>query len=659
MKFDPLFCVPLVLAAITLCDAAVAPAAEPEKLSPDAVLAGLREFYAKTAQDDGSFRPGVDPEYLGMSDCAYSDMAAVTYACTVHKTFGWQLPHEAKTTRWLQGRQREDGSFFNVAGTVDPDSAQGKTYNTTQGLVALHALGAKPKHNPLPIFEDILKGDYKDLPAYSTSFFPLAYLCYGQPIPEKADRGIRALMVQDETGYTNDHIAATFHASHYYRLIGEETPKSHEMVERILRDQQPDGSWLLNKPSRDRHATFDAVFTLVHEGQGRDDCQAAIQCAAEWALSCRNDDGGFGHYPGSTSDADAIYFQVGTLVMAGYLKPVDPLPKNPELLSWGHLMPANHAPPRGLKFAKHFDGWVSDVSFSEDGARLAASASDGKLLVIDMPSGETVAEKVASEEPRSVVAAVALSPLGQGIAWGSYAGAASFGTVDRKETAPLCEHQGAVLDIVFSPSGRKIATASVDRTVKICSYVGIVDVFSRDVDPTKSRIVAHLVGHRSWVNAVAFDPQEKWLASGSSDGTVKIWSLETHKPLKTLVATDAEVYAIAASPDGKRLAAGLRYGRIKIWDTATWKEVLDFKGHDGDVFAVCFSPDSKTLASGGDGWNRPGPVHLWNVETGEQTGSLPQTGEVLSLAWSSKNILAAGAADRMLRVWDMSEAVKK
>jgi prenyltransferase beta subunit len=61
--------------------------------------------------------------------------------------------------------------------------------------------------------------------------------------------------------------------------------------------------------------------------------------AVKWILECRNDDGGFGHYPGSTSDADAVYFHVGALVMAGYLKPVDPLPPDPHLLAWGHLMP--------------------------------------------------------------------------------------------------------------------------------------------------------------------------------------------------------------------------------------------------------------------------------------------------------------------------------
>ncbi len=303
------------------------------------VLSGLRRFYAQTSRADGSFSPGLDPEYRGMSDSAYSDLAPVTYAVTIHRTFGWQLPHQAQTIQFLLLRQRDNGDFFNRAGTVDPKSAEGRVYNTTQGLVALHALGLKPRFNPLPVFEEILEADYKTLPAYSTSFFPLAYLAYGQPIPPEADRRIRATMEQAPDGYLHDHIAATFHAVHYYRLLGEPVPLAGQIVARVLRDQKPDGSWLLNLPSRDRHATFDAVLTLHQLGHGRAECRHAIERAVRWVLTCRNSDGGFGHFPGSTSDADANYFHTGVLVMGGFLKPVNPLLHDPQLLSWGHLMP--------------------------------------------------------------------------------------------------------------------------------------------------------------------------------------------------------------------------------------------------------------------------------------------------------------------------------
>ena len=329
-----------LLVAFTVCAADPSgQTAAPPTATAEEVLAGLRKFFARTARADGSFANGLDPDYRGMSDSAYSDLAAVTYAVTLHKTFGWKLPHEEATRRFLLSRQQANGDFFNSAGTVDPKSAEGRVYNTTQGIVALRALGAKPRYDPLRVFEEILQQDYKTLPAYSTSFFPLAYLSYGQPIPAEADRRIRATMVQAADGYLNNHIAATFHAAHYHRLVGEPTPMAERILERVLRDQKPDGSWFLNMPSRDRHATFDAVFTLRQLGHGRAECRAAIERAARWALSCRNPDGGFGHFPGSTSDADANYFQVGTLVMAGFVKPVEPLPPDGHLLSWGHLMP--------------------------------------------------------------------------------------------------------------------------------------------------------------------------------------------------------------------------------------------------------------------------------------------------------------------------------
>lgn len=280
---------------------------KPADVKPDEVLMDIRTFFEKTALPDGSFRPGIDPAYQGFSDTGYSDLAAITYAVVVHKTFGWTLPHEAKTLELLLARQQPDGSFVNVRGSGDPKSSQARLYNTTQGLVASRALGVKPRFDPLPVFAAVLKEDYKKLPLYTTSFFPLAYSAYGQPIPNAEDRKIRELMVQADDGYVKNHIANTFHLVHYYRLVNEETPRADAIVARVLRDQMPDGSWLLHPPSWDVHAGFDAVFTLKQLGKDRADCRQAIDKAAAWALQCRNADGGFGHFPGYVSDIDAVY----------------------------------------------------------------------------------------------------------------------------------------------------------------------------------------------------------------------------------------------------------------------------------------------------------------------------------------------------------------
>ncbi|HMC67412.1 MAG TPA: prenyltransferase/squalene oxidase repeat-containing protein [Gemmataceae bacterium] len=331
-----------VLAGVLLTPSLAACAGTEDRRAPpkpSEVLAGLRSFLKKTARPDGSFRPGADAHYPGISDSGYSDLAPTTYAVVLHTTFGWKLPHEAKTVAWFHDRQQEHGAFINVAGTADPKSAQARLYNTTQGIVALRALGRRPRRDPLPVLAETLKGDYKTFPLYTTSFYPLAYQGAGQPLPKHADRELRALMIPAEDGYLEDHIAATFHMVHYYRLMNEPTPNAEAILKRALCDQKPDGSWLLNPPSRDRHATFDAVFVLRQLGHERSDCRRAIAKAAKWALSCQNSDGGFGHFPGSTSDLDACYFQVGTLVMAGFLKPADSLPPDPHLLAWGHLFP--------------------------------------------------------------------------------------------------------------------------------------------------------------------------------------------------------------------------------------------------------------------------------------------------------------------------------
>jgi sugar lactone lactonase YvrE/prenyltransferase beta subunit len=610
-----------------------------EWIPRDEVLRGLRDFYAKTARDDGSFQPGIDPDYRGMSDSAFSDLAAVTYAVTIHKTFGWKLPHEEKTIEFLLSRQLESGDFVNEAGTVDPTSPQGRVYNTTQALVALHALGVKPRHDPLPVFEEILKQDYKTLPAYSTSFFPLAYLCYGKPIPEQADRAIRALMVPDRDGYLNSHIAATFHSSHYYALVGEPTPMAEQMIARALRDQHRSGSWFLNEPARDRHATFDAVFTLRHEGGERADCQAAIRRAAKWAFSCRNDDGGFGHFPGSTSDADAVYFQVGTLVMAGVLKPADPLPENPHLISWGHLMPLRKERP-GAPRRFTTPGWVGGVALSHDGHLLAAGSSDGVVRLWDLRERDSSTE---FKGHRDAVAAVAFSANDEWLVSASHDHTAIAWDLRSKESTPLVGHRGAVLSVAASPDGSRIATGSIDQTIKLWNAESLKEERT-------------LSGHRSWVNALAFSPDGRRLYSGSSDGTLRVWSAESGELLHTIDASQAEVRSIAVSPDGTLVAAGIRYGAVKLWRTSNWRLVQELKEPADDTWSLAFSSDSEWLLVAAGEWNRPTEIGVFDVTEGKKLRSLRHTGEVLSLATSREgHLLAAGGWDQAISIWDLRD----
>jgi geranylgeranyl transferase type-2 subunit beta len=296
-------------------------------------------FIVRCRRADGGYAASPDPGYGGESDTKLSDLAAVTYAAVLARTMGWTLPAPQRSIDFILRHQQSDGHFVNLAGKHDSASDLGILYNTTQAIVGLRALGQKVETDPRPIIGRMLEGDaYKKLPWYATSFFPLLCKALGKPFPVDWRRKLCAHMTehQAEDGYLGDHVAATFHMVHFYRLIGEPTPRADRMVRRVLRDQKPDGGWDIKQPDWDVHACFDALFILRQLDAHNPKAQQAIARGADWALRCRNADGGFGHFPGRHSDMDAVYFVFGSLIQAGRIPGASR--DITGTLGWGHAM---------------------------------------------------------------------------------------------------------------------------------------------------------------------------------------------------------------------------------------------------------------------------------------------------------------------------------
>jgi WD40 repeat protein len=120
-------------------------------------------------------------------------------------------------------------------------------------------------------------------------------------------------------------------------------------------------------------------------------------------------------------------------------------------------------------------------------------------------------------------------------------------------------------------------------------------------------------GHHAGLEAVAFSPDGKTLATTADDETIRLWEAATGRELRVLAGQEGYVYSLALSPDGKTLAAGDLDSRIRVLSVATGTVLHEFERHEGSIRAIRFSPDGRTLASGA-----AGVVQLWDVATARE-----------------------------------------
>ena len=185
------------------------------------------------------------------------------------------------------------------------------------------------------------------------------------------------------------------------------------------------------------------------------------------------------------------------------------------------------------------------------------------------------------------------------------------------------------------------------------------------------KLRATLEGHGKGVNAVAFSPDGKLLASGSDDHSIVIWNTDTGKQVTTLTGDEEVIRCVAFSPDGKSLASVSHSleRQVRIWDAATWKEKVELKDNkDGyDYLSRCaFSPNGKVLAV-----SFAGSVKLWDTATGKKLGTINEDYIVQPLVFSpdskvlilgvrpNGNKFEAPEGEGMIRLWDWAEQKHK
>jgi eukaryotic-like serine/threonine-protein kinase len=274
------------------------------------------------------------------------------------------------------------------------------------------------------------------------------------------------------------------------------------------------------------------------------------------------------------------------------------------------------------------------AEFDSDGRRVALGTGSG-VWMWDTAEGD-FAPKAASA--RKGMPRIRFSPdCRQVVMWGD--GAQVWDASLRKPMTALMSKDSRVGSAVFSPNGKRVATAGY----------GYKDKTARVWDASTGSPVTPLLVHEDVVRFVAFSPDSLRILTGCDDGVARLWDAATGESVGLPMKHAGWVRYAAYSPDGKLIVTASHDRSARVWNALSGEPVGEPLRHTAPVVHVAFSPDSRHVATASD----DGTAQAWDARTGRPVmPPLPHASGVASVAFSpnGQRILTA-SQDGTARIW--------
>jgi WD40 repeat protein len=233
--------------------------------------------------------------------------------------------------------------------------------------------------------------------------------------------------------------------------------------------------------------------------------------------------------------------------------------------------------------------------------------------------------------------------------------------------------QEQTVTVSTSPNERLLATATTGASVTSAAVPGIIQLWGKDTQ--SASLIASLKGHAGAIESIAFSPDSTLLATGSEDGTTRLWDARDSRSLATLIgyrnrpSGPAEIHvpaylyegpdrlALAFSPDNTEIAI-VSDGGVIVWDTRKGRQIRRLKNEVMPISGVAFHPrDSAQLVTASD----KGELRFWDLRTDAPGSPINAHSDAIStLVYSADgNLLLTTSLDGSSRLWDTASHVAK